>query len=126
MNPDAAPPQFPTSQPRRLVRWALFLPAAILAWVLWQLLLARLFYGGVFQAGLTWVEGTAEAVFVLVAALVVPARKRTVATVALGFFVLRDIAVALVAPSAVMMSDAIVAIALAGMATAIVWWRTRP
>lgn len=97
------------------------LPLAIFAWVAWQQLLARIFYGGVFQAGLTWVEGTAEAVFVLVAALVAPARKRVAAAVSLGFFILRDIATVAFSAGIVRPSDAVVAIALAAMATAIVW-----
>ncbi len=115
----------PTFRPSRLVRWALFFPAAILSWVLWQLLLARVFYGGVLRGGLTWVEGTAEAVFVLVAAFVAPARKRAVAAVALGFFVCRDLATIAFAPQAGTMSDAAVAIALALVGTAVVWWATR-
>lgn len=120
MNP-AAPPTF---QPSRLVRWALFFPVAILSWVLWQLLVGRVVYGGVVRGGLTWVEGTAEAVFVLVASLIAPARKRVVATGALAFFVCRDIATVVLAPQAGTIADAGVAIALACLATAVVWWAT--
>ncbi len=101
------------------------LPASFLAWVAWQQLLARLFYGGVFQPGITWIEGTAEAVSVLVAALVAPARKREVAAVLLGFYVCRDVATTLIAPAIVTPSNAAVAIAMVSMATAIVWWRSR-
>lgn len=107
------------------MRWALFFPAAILSWVLWQLLLARVLYGGVLRGGLTWVEGTAEAVFVLVASLIAPARKRVVAAVALGFFVVRDIATIAFAPQAGTMSDAAIAISFALLGAAVVWWATR-
>ena len=103
----------------------MMVPAPILAWVGWQLLLARLFYGGVFQPGLTWIEGTAEAVSVLVAALVAPARKREVAAVLLGFYVCRDVMTTLMAPDVVTPLDAAVAIAMVFVATAIVWWRCR-
>jgi hypothetical protein len=112
------PPNF---QPRRLARWALTLPLAILAYVLWQLLLARTLFGGAFQGGLTWVEGTAETVFVLTAALIAPGRKRAVALASLVFFSLRNLAVLVLAPGAATAAGAAATIGLAITGTAIVW-----
>ena len=116
------PPPF---RPRRLVRWALTLPLAILAYTLWQLLLARLFYDGAFQGGLTWVEGTAETVFVLVAALIAPGGKRAIALIALVFFTLRNLAVLIFAPGAATPAGAAATIGLAITGTAIVFALTR-
>jgi hypothetical protein len=108
-------------QPRRLARWALTLPLAILAYVLWQLLVARLMFAGAFQGGLTWVEGTAETVFVLVAALIAPGRKRGVALVALVFFTLRNLAVVVFAPGAATLAGAATTIGLAIAGTIVVY-----
>lgn len=110
--------------PRRLARWALMVPLAILSWVLWQLLMARLFFNGQFQGGLSWVEGTAEAVFVLVASLIAPARKRQVAGVALAFFMLRNIATTIFAAGLVAPGDAAITIGMAAAAAAVVWLAT--
>jgi hypothetical protein len=97
------------------------LPLAILCWVLWQLLLSRLFFGGAFQGGLTWVEGTAEAVFILVAAWIAPAGKRAVALISLVFFTLRNVAVLMFAPGAATPAGAAATIALAVTGLAIVY-----
>lgn len=120
-----AAPLVPTPNPKRLARYALAFPAAILAWVLWQLLMTRLFYGGVFQGGLSRVEATAEAVFVLVVAFIAPGCKRALAVVGLVFFICRDIATIRFAPAAGTAADAVAAIGMALLATAVVWWLTR-
>lgn len=122
----SAPSLPPHFQPRRLVRYALAFPAAILSWVLWQMLVARLFYGGVFQGGLTWVEATAEAVFILVAALMAPGRKRGIALTGLVFFTLRNVATVFYAPEAGGLHSVGLAFGVGVLATAVVWWRTRP
>jgi hypothetical protein len=121
-SPPPAPPSF---QPRRLARWALTLPIGILAYTLWQLLLARVLFGGAFQGGLTWVEGTAEAASILVAAFIAPGRKRAVALAGLGFYSLRNLAVLVFAPGAATPGGAATTIGLAIAGTAIVFALTR-
>ena len=89
------------------------------------MLVARAFYDGAFQGGLSWTEATAEAVFVLVAAFIAPGRKRLIAGLALGFFICRDVATVRYAPTAVTPADAAIAVTMATLATALVWWQTR-
>ena len=101
------------------------LPLAILAYALWHFFLAWAFFGGTFQGGLTWMEGTAEAVSLLMAALIAPGRKRAVALAALAFYTLRNLAVLLFAPGAATPTGAASTIALAVTATAIVFALTK-
>src|SRR5205814_5870964 len=85
------------------MRWVLFIPAAFVVWVCWQMLLANTFYsefGGFLRGGITWIEGTAEGICVLVAAAIAPTSKRVVASVSVALFVLRDVVVVVSEPLA--------------------------